>query len=227
MNKQFKSKSELFYYLMHGYMYMLEDVPTKNGIQKRLKDNELEQSLKEQIKEQLKIDGLEVELKLGPAYNRTENPWVQLFTPENRSGAKGRYVGISFERDKNEVKLWIGFGRTAKKQSEVLELAKDYRMKYSFIEAELDKGFKYNEDCYDALIIEKEINIKDFSDAEFEEDLIYITNLYKEFETQYGTAIFKTFSSNEITYEEINERMLQIIEEVGELARAIKELGKK
>ena len=32
---------------------------------------------------------------------------------------------------------------------------------------------------------------------------------------------------NEITYEEINERMLQIIEEVGELARAIKELGKK
>ena len=65
MNKQFKSKSELFYYLMHGYMYMLEDVPTKNGIQKRLKDNELEQSLKEQIKEQLKIDGLEVELKLG------------------------------------------------------------------------------------------------------------------------------------------------------------------
>ena len=49
MNKQFKSKSELFYYLMHGYMYMLEDVPTKNGIQKRLKDNELEQSLKEQI----------------------------------------------------------------------------------------------------------------------------------------------------------------------------------
>ena len=28
-------------------------------------------------------------------------------------------------------------------------------------------------------------------------------------------------------YEEINERMLQIIEEVGELARAIKELGKK
>ena len=166
-------------------------------------------------------------MKLGPAYNRTENPWIQLFTPENRSGAKGRYVGISFEREKNEVKLWIGFGRTAKKQSEVLELAKDYRMKYSFIEAELDKGFKYNEDCYDALIIEKEINIKDFSDAEFEEDLIYITNLYKEFENQYGTAIFKTFGSNEITYEEINERMLQIIEEVGELARAIKELGKK
>ena len=227
MNKQFKSKSELFYYLMHGYMYMLEDVPTKKGIQKRLKDNELEQSLKSQISEQLKIDGLGVELKLGPAYNRTENPWIQLYTSENKSGTKGRYVGISFERDKNEVELWIGFGRTAKKQAEILELAKDYRIKYSFIESELKNNFKYNENCYDAIIIEKKINIKDFKDSEFEEDLIYITNLYKEYESRYGNAVFNNLSTNEITYEEINERMLQLIEEVGELSKAIREFGKK
>ena len=54
-----------------------------------------------------------------------------------------------------------------------------------------------------------------------------ITNLYKEYESRYGNAVFNNLSTNEITYEEINERMLQLIEEVGELSKAIRELGKK
>ena len=36
-------------------------------------------------------------------------------------------------------------------------MAKDYRIKYSFIESELKNNFKYNENCYDAVIIEKKI----------------------------------------------------------------------
>ena len=113
MNKQFKSKSELFYYLMHGYMYMLEDVPTKNGIQKRLKDNELEQSLKEQIKEQLKIDGLEVELKLGPAYNRTENPWIQLFKIE----AELKEDMLGFHLKEKKMKLNYGLASVGRQRN--------------------------------------------------------------------------------------------------------------
>ena len=51
MRKQLKSRADLFDYLMHGYVFELEDVPTKTGIQKRLRDNELEQELKEKTKE--------------------------------------------------------------------------------------------------------------------------------------------------------------------------------
>ena len=107
--KQFKSKSQLFGYLMHAYEYELEDVETKNGVQKRLKDSELEQELKNSTKEALKVKGLNTELKLGPSYNRSCNIWIQIFSKENRSGRKGRYVGISFEKTTNEVAIWLGF----------------------------------------------------------------------------------------------------------------------
>ena len=50
MRKQLKSRADLFDYLIHGYVFELEDVPTKTGIQKRLRDNELEQELKEKNK---------------------------------------------------------------------------------------------------------------------------------------------------------------------------------
>ena len=109
MKKQLKNKEELFNYLMYGYFYELEDVPTKNGIQKRLKDNELEQELKSKTKETIRSKNLFVELKMGPAYNRTETPWIQIYTMENKSGTKGRYVGISFVKQTNEIEVWIGF----------------------------------------------------------------------------------------------------------------------
>lgn len=226
MIKQFKNKSELFYYLMHGYMYMLEEVPTKNGVQKRLRDNELESNLRKQIKEQIKAEGLGVELKLGPVYNRTAEPWIQLFTAENKSGTKGRYIGISFKRETNEIELWIGYGKTAKKQSEILELTKEYILKYSLIEPELKNGFKYSEECYDAIIIMKTINIKEFNDDEFNRDLNYIINLYKEYETRFEKLTAHITDINKISYEELNDKMMCLIEEVGELAKAIRELNK-
>ena len=85
MVKQFRNKLELFEYLTYGYSYMLEDVRTKRGVQKRLRDEELEKSLKETTKELIKVRDLSVELKLGPAYNRLELPRIQIFSEENRS----------------------------------------------------------------------------------------------------------------------------------------------
>lgn len=226
MIKQFKDKSELFYYLMHGYMYMLEEVPTKNGVQKRLRDNELEVNLKKQIKEQINAEGLGVELKLGPAYNRTEEPWIQLFTAENKSGTRGRYIGISFNRETNEIELWIGYGKKGKRQSEILEQTKEYILKYSLIEPELKNGFEYSQECYEAIVVIKLISIKEFNDDKFNEDLKYIINLYKEYETRFEKSTANIVDNNKISYEELNDKMMHLIEEVGELAKAIRELNK-
>ena len=188
MKKQLKNKKELFDYLMYGYNYELEDIETKKGIQKRLKDNELEQELKSKTKEEIKPKDLFVELKLGPSYNRTCSPWIQIFSIENRSGAKGRYIGISFSKDTNEIELWIGFGKSYKKQSEIFELAKEYKIKYSLIEQDLKHEFEYEQDYYNAIIIKKKININNFDEEKFEEDLEYIVDLYKKYEVRFENA---------------------------------------
>lgn len=234
MRKQLKNKQELFDYLMYGYVYELEDVSTKNGIQKRLKDNQLEQELKNKTKETVNVKNLLVELKLGPSYNRREDPWIQLYTKENRSGAKGRYVGISFVKETSQIELWIGFGKTAKKQAEILELSKEYKIRYSLIEPNLKYGFEYNQNCYDAIIIIKTINIKDFKDEEFQKDLEYITDLYKAYEVRFENATIEIAEDKDIkflpkhnmSYDELNEKMLTLIEQVGILAKELKEYGK-
>ena len=118
MRKQFKTKLELFDYLMYGYAYQLEKVPTKLGSQRRLKDNQLEQDLKDSTKQLVEANNLLVELKLGPAYNRSESPWIKLGTPENKSGAKGRYVGISFNKKTGGIELWIRFSEELLKSNQ-------------------------------------------------------------------------------------------------------------
>lgn len=88
MTKQIKSKFELFNYLMYAYRFELENVETKNGVQKRLENLELEEYLKKTTKELIKVNDLIVELKLGPHYNRSICPWVMIFNTPNRSGNK-------------------------------------------------------------------------------------------------------------------------------------------
>ena len=109
IKKQLKNKAEIFDYLMHAYTYELEDVETQKGIQRRLKDEKLEKELKNAVQENITAENLLVKLKLGPAYNRAEIPWIQLYTEENKSGARGRYVGVSFSKQTNEVEIWLGF----------------------------------------------------------------------------------------------------------------------
>ncbi len=227
--EQLKSRFDLFDYLMYGYSYVLEEVKTKNGKQRRLKDEELEKNLKEKTKELIKVKDLFVELKLGPSYNRVETPWIQLFSEENRSGTRGRYVGISFVKETNTIELWLGFGKTSKKKNEIQELSKGYRIKYSLIEPNLKYGFEYEND---AIFIKKKIKMADFKEEEFDRDLNYITDLYKAYETRFENAMISTTDNiksvqNTINYEELNERMLTLIEEIGNLAKAIKELGNK
>lgn len=232
MTRQFKNREDFFDYLMHSYVRELEEVPTKKGMQKRLKDNELEQRLKEETKKNVQAKDLSVELKLGPNYNRSTNVWIQIFTPENRSGTKGRYVGISFEKDNNEIAIWNGFGRGGHKRNEILELAKEYKLKYSLIEPNLKYGFEYIANCNDAIFIIKKIKISNFKDVEFERDINYITELYKTYEERFENAVIsvenekkeKTISQK--SYEELNEKMLTLIEEAGNIAKELKKMRK-
>ena len=102
MVKQFRNKLELFEYLMYGYSYMLEDVRTKRGVQKRLRDEELEKSLKETTKELIKVRDLSVELKLGPAYNRLSFLEFKYFLKKIVVGMKRKiYRNFIYKRNKN------------------------------------------------------------------------------------------------------------------------------
>lgn len=92
MMKQFKNNKELFDYLTNAYRYELEEVHTKVGTQRRLKNKSLEEELKKKIKDEFIVDGLYTELKLGPSYNMTVSPWIQIYSIENKSGTKGRYI---------------------------------------------------------------------------------------------------------------------------------------
>lgn len=151
-----------------------------------------------------------------------------LSSKENSSGTKGRYVGISFDED--EICLWIGFGRTFLKTAEVIEKSKEYKIKYSLIEPNLKNGFEYKPDSTEAIIIEKRIKLSDFDEAEFNNDLTYITNLYKAYEVRFENATLSETDSKsrevsekkQMQYEELNQRMLELIAEVGNLAQAIK-----
>ena len=236
---ELKSLKEIFTYLMNGYKYELKDVETKQGKnQKRLKDEELGNQLNIKIKKKLKFDGLFVELKLGPAYNRTVKPWIQIFSSENRKGTKGRYVGISFDVDEQEVSSWIGFGCSGKKQGEIISEAKEYIRKYKMIEEDLEYGYRYNQELKDAIIIKKAIVIKDMTDVEFLNDINYLTNLYKKYENQYEEATFEKIDENEKVGNEnnlatrediqrINKMMLQLTKDFSKLVEEIQKLNLK
>lgn len=234
---ELKTLKDIYQYLMNGYKYELRDVEIKQGkIQKRLKDEELGNELNQKIKNKLQFEDLFVELKLGPTYNRTITPWIQIFSPENRKGTKGRYIGISFNADEQKVSSWIGFGRSGKKQAQIILEAKEYIRKYKILEENLENGYEYNLNFNQAIIITKSVIIKDIIDSEFLEDLNYLVDLYKRYESQFESATFKqikdknkdnstkTLATKE-DIQKINQMMLQITQEFGELVKVIQKLN--
>lgn len=125
-----------------------------------------------------------VNFKYGPRYNLTLNPWIQLYYLEkNKKGTSGKYCGISINKEKNNIDLWLGFGMSGLKKEELMnqkeELIKQYKNMYGDI---LDKGFKYKTTYAEAIIISKTYNIDTIDDNTFFEDLKYLLNLYTNFE---------------------------------------------
>ncbi len=236
---EFKSLKEIFQYLMNGYKYELQTVTTKRGTQKRLENEELESIIDTQLQERIKIEDLYMKVKLGPAYNRKEIPWIQIFSLENRKGTTGRYIGISFNAEEQIVESWIGFGRAGKKQSQILVEAKEYISKYMLIESDLKCGYQYNDNPKDAFIIKKQVQLKEMKDEEFLEDLYYLSDLYKSYERKYELAVFKENTEkqktninektniNKYDLARMNQTMLSLVEEMGRLAKEIQELNSK
>ena len=121
------------------------------------------------------------------------------------------------------------------KKNEIIQLANEYKIKYSLIEPNLKYGFEYIEECRDAVFAEKKISLNDFQEKDFERDLEYITDLYKAYEVRFenakieldNTLVLESNQSESMSYEELSDKMLTLIEEVGNLAKALKELKKK
>ncbi len=231
---EFKTLKEIFQYLMNGYKYELKKVETKRGIQRRLENEEIESQIDILLQEKLEIEELNIKVKLGPPYNRIEVPWIQIFSSENRKGTTGRYIGISFNPEEQIIESWIGFGCTGKRQSQIIVEAKEYAHKYMTIESNLKRKYMYMPNPKDAIIIKKQIFLKDFTDKEFTEDINYLSNLYKTYEKKYELAIFKENKQSETKanikkydIEEMNKTLLSLVEQVGNLAKEIQELNSK
>lgn len=139
--------------------------------------------------------------------------------------------GISFDKEKQEVSIWIGFGITNKKQDEIIQLTKQYINRYYMIEPELNREFKFSNNFTSGIIIVKNIKIENVENESIKADILYLSDLYKKYEKKFENAIIdveeKDIIKNdekEMELKEINKRMLEIIEEIGKLAEVMKKL---
>lgn len=147
--------------------------------------NEIEDLTKEEFKNiHNEYKDVVIKFKTGPMYNLAQSPWIQFYYLEkNATGTKGTYCGISIDREKEKISMWIGFGETGLKKSQIQQkketLTWQYKQEFG---NKLERDFKYKSIFVDAVIIAKEYDIANISDASFEEDLKYLLNLYMTIE---------------------------------------------
>lgn len=176
--------------------------PNKNGKVQKLRkakkgysaykqelDNLLEEWMKE-IKD--KYPMIEYDMQIGMPYNLNQNPWIQIYyTEKNSKGRTGHYCGISFDNQKKELGVWIGFGMTGKSSIQISNELMEYRQAYKKImENESDRKFYYNEVYVDAVIVSKVIPYDEVRSEEVKQDLEYLLKYYIKFvDTEKKTSI--------------------------------------
>ena len=220
---------DFFRYMQQVYPNNLEEIKTGKTIQRRLMDDDMPERLNEILNQSLEFENINIKVKLGPSYNRSLNPWIQLYTDENYKGTKGHYAGLSFEKE-GYVSAWLGFGRSFMKKLEIIETRNKYIREYAEIENELKHGFKYNQVFIEAVIISKTYKIKGFSEEEFYSDMEYLIDLYKKHEAikKFGDL----YNNTEKNIIEVKEEIKEIKEEneikkgVNKLYRGYTEKGK-
>lgn len=196
---------DVFRYIEEEYPKKLEEVKVNKGIQRRLIDETIEEKLDKQLNTFLKFENINIKLKLGPSYNRSLAPWIQLYTEDNRKGTKGHYGGISFE-NKGEISLWLGFGQTALKKDEIIEKRNQFLREYAKIEINLKHGFQYEQVFVEAVIISKTYRLEDFAEEKFYRDIEYLMNLYKKHEANKKFGILEQDNNTNLEEkEEIKE----------------------
>lgn len=195
---------EIFQYIQNEYPKNLEEIEVKKGVQRRLKNGKIEEQLNQDLNHLLQFDDIKIKIKLGPSYNRSLMPWIQLYTKDNRKGTKGHYGGISFEKQ-GRVALWLGFGQTGMKKWEIQEKRNQYISEYAKIETNLKHGFQYKEVYVDAVCISKKYVIEEIQEEEFYSDITYLMNLYKKHETNKKLGIVNNQPSTQEETEEVEQ----------------------
>lgn len=189
--KELKTEKEVFENLINEYeknivMYdAISETTGKSQKHRKLKDKNYEtllnQYLVNAMKQNTELNNeLNIKLKLGVTYNRVIKPWVQLYyMQKNAKGTKGNYTGISIDTRQRNVELWIGFGMTNMKKTEVEQKRESLIYEYKKLFGEnLDRNFEYASVFVDATFISKTIPIDKFNNEEFRKDIAYLTNLY-------------------------------------------------
>ena len=164
--------------------------PNKNGKVQKLRrakkgystyKKELDDMLKEWMKEiEEKYPIIKYDMQIGMPYNLNQSPWIQFYyTEKNSKGRTGHYCGISFDNEKRELGVWIGFGMTGKSPIQISNELMEYRQEYKkIIGNELEKNFEYNEIYVDAVIIAKAIPYDKVISEKVKEDLEYLLKYY-------------------------------------------------
>lgn len=114
-----KNEKEIFEEILNTYeknIMTYEAVSKKTGKKqphRKLKDESYEIELNELVVKTLKANpylnkDINIKLKLGMPYNRISIPWIHLYyLPKNSKGTRGRYAGISLDKEKGNVEMWI------------------------------------------------------------------------------------------------------------------------
>lgn len=216
-----KTIKEVFNYIKEDYPKQLEEVKLDKGLQRRLKDASIEEFLNKELNKFLKAEDINIKIKLGPHYNRSLSPWIHLYTADNKKGRTGHYGGMSFE-EKGKVSLWLGFGQTSLKKSQIIEKRNKYISEYAKIEMNLKHNFKYEQVYVEAVIISKTYVLNEFDEEEFYSDFTYLMNLYKKHE------MYKKFgiASNETMTENYNDEVNIELTSIEKLKKGVNKLYK-
>lgn len=221
---------ENFEYIQKIYPLNLKEIKLEKGVQRRLIDEELPERLNRELNKFLKYNDINVKIKLGPSYNRSLSPWVQLYTDENKKGTKGHYAGLSFE-SQGKISAWLGFGQTNKTKEEIIETKNQYIKEYSSLTPYLKHGFEYKTVFVDGVIISKVYDLSKFNEKEFYEDMDYLIDLYKKHETakKFGTLENKSLYEEIENKEEIEEISpdVKVQKGINKLYRGYTAIGKK
>lgn len=202
------SINEIANYIVKKYnQEIIESYYDNKNIRKnRPKDLEKIEWLKSEVKKTFEFPDLITDLKIGPPYNCSDNPWIHVHDIINSKGTEGEYIGISFDKSNNSMEIWMGFGRTGMKKKEVIEKREEYKNKLKNIEPILKRDFKFLPANFnDAVMISKEIKLDEINDMEVKKDFAYLGNLYIKFENKVYEKNTEYQSSYKETLEEIKK----------------------
>ena len=178
-------------YILNKYQKeIIYDFYDNSGKRKnKIKDEAKLKKLISDTQELFQVSGLQTSLKIGPAFNYSDLPWIHIYNEKNREATKDEYLGISFNKENKTIEIWMGFGKTNLKKKEVNQKKNNLIDKLKTIEYNLKRGFEYESLYVNATVISKAIKLNDIDNDEVKKDLDYLANIYKEYNKQFNSTI--------------------------------------